>query len=95
MAQKRLTIRRNFNQKNINDVPEQSGVYVITSKRGICQWVGMAGPGRLRERLQEHLRENDVKAADLFQFRPTSSEAEARMREEEYKGRLKPKQGER
>lgn len=94
MAREKLSNPRNFNITNIDDVPEQSGVYVIKSKSGVTQWVGMAGAGRLQERLKEHLAENDIKTADQFQFRLTSSEAEARKLEDDYKKKLKPKQGE-
>ena len=92
MARKRLSNPRNFSRTNISNVPDQSGVYVIKSRNGIPQYVGKAGAGRLRERLMEHLRQGDIRAANLFQIRLASSNAEALKLEQEYKKRLKPKQ---
>jgi len=87
---KRLTNRQTFNQTNLQDVPDQSGIYLVRNKKGTCQYVGSAGAGRLAERLREHLSQRDIPAAYSFQIRTTSSENEARKLEREYKRRYRP-----
>ena len=90
MARKRLSGKKNFNQKHTDGVPEKPGVYVISSKSKVTQYVGMSG--NMQERLQDHLTKGDVKAADQFQVLPASGESEAAKLEEAYIKRLKPKQ---
>ena len=91
---KELNKPRNLNKTNLREVPAQSGIYVIRNRKGDVQWVGKAGAGRLRERLLEHFNQKDVPGAELFQFRPTTSDREAVALEKRYKKRLKPKYGE-
>jgi len=88
---KRLNKPRRFNKTNLSQVPTQSGIYVIRNRKGDVQWVGKAGPGRLQERLFEHLNQKDVSGAELFQFRKTTSDEEAKTLEKRYRERLKPK----
>ena len=90
---KRLNKPRRFNKTNLQEVPAQSGIYVIRNRKGDVQYVGKAGPKRLRERLLEHLNKKDVPGAELFQFRTTTSDKEAETLEELYRKRLKPKYG--
>ena len=90
---KRLTNRQTFNQTNLQDVPEQSGIYLIKNKKGACQYVGSAGASRLAERLTEHLNKRDIPGAHDFQIRTTASESEARTLEKQYKRRYKPRYG--
>lgn len=91
---KRLNRPRRLNKTNIQEAPAQSGIYVIRNRKGGTQWVGKAGAGRLRARLLEHLNERDIPGAELFQFRPTTSDEEAGALERRYKKSLKPKYGE-
>jgi len=90
---KRLTNRQTFNQTNLQDVPDQSGIYLVRNRKGDCQYVGSAGAGRLAERLKDHLNEGDIPGAHSFQIRTTTSENEARKLEKEYKRRYKPRYG--
>lgn len=78
--------------KNVQNVPNQSGVYVLESDSGVTQYVGMAKAGNLQKRLESHLNESDIRSADKFSFRPTSSTREAQKLEQSYIDRLDPKQ---
>ena len=90
---KRLTNRQTFNQTNLQDVPDQSGIYMVRNRRGTCQYVGSAGAGRLAERLKEHLNKRDIPGVHSFQIRTTASETEARQLERQYKRRYRPRYG--
>ena len=89
----RLTNRQTFNQTNLQDVPDQSGIYMVMSRKGVCQYVGSAGAGRLAERLKEHFQKKDIPGAYSFQIRTTTNEEEARKLEKRYKYRYGPKYG--
>ena len=91
---KRLNKPRRLSRTNLSEVPAQSGIYVIRNRKGDVQYVGKAGPGRLRERLFEHFNQNDIPGAELFQFRKTTSDEEAEKLEARYRERLRPKYGE-
>ena len=88
---KRLTNRQTFNQTNLQDVPDQSGIYLVRNRKGTCQYVGSAGASRLAERLKEHLQKRDIPGADTFQIRTAISEEEARKLERQYRGRYRPR----
>ena len=90
---KRLTNRQTFNQTNLQDVPDQSGIYMVRSRKGTCQYVGSAEAGRLAERLKEHLNKRDIPGAYSFQIRTTTSENEAKQLERQYKRRYRPTYG--
>ena len=90
---KRLTNKQTFNQTNLQDVPDQSGIYMIRNRRGTSQYVGSAGAGRLAERLKEHLTKGDIPGDHSFQIRTSSSEMEARKLESQYKPRYRPRYG--
>lgn len=90
----KLTQPRGFSMRNVQNVPNQSGVYVLESDSGVKQYVGMAKAGNLQKRLESHLNEGDIKSADKFSFRPTSSTREAQKLEQSYIDRLNPKQNE-
>ena len=65
----------------------------MRNDQGNVQYVGSAGARRLAERLKEHLRDRDIPGAEVFQYRTTRSEQEARALEDKYRKRLKPKYG--
>ena len=65
---KRLTNRQSFNQTNLQDVPDQSGIYLIRNRKGDCQYVGSAGAGRLAERLKEHLSQLASNTSAVLNF---------------------------
>lgn len=94
MANKKFTKKENFNKTNLEKVPEQSGVYKIANNTGKVQYIGMAGAGRLQERLQEHLNEKDIKGATQFQFIKTSSQREAESLEKKLIEKGNPTQNE-
>jgi len=88
---KRMGAKKPLSNKNVNDVPDQSGVYNIINRQGDVIYTGSAGAGRLRERLKEHLSQEDIPGAGQFQVRLTRSTAEAKKVEQELIKRNKPK----
>lgn len=90
----RMGSKKPFSEKNLNDVPDQSGVYNLVNRQGEIVYTGSPGAGRLRERLKEHLNQKDIPGATQFQVRPTGSTAEARKVEQELIKRNKPKYNE-
>ena len=88
---KKLSKSKRFCNKNISTVPNQSGVYVLKNPNNKIQYVGSAGAGRLKARLQEHLNQKDIPNVTYFQFRKTTSEKMARELEKKYILRLKPR----
>ena len=88
---KRMGSRKPFSEKNVSDVPDQSGVYNLVNRQGDIVYTGSAGARRLRERLKEHLDQKDIPGAAQFQVRPTKSTAEARTVEQTLIRRNKPK----
>jgi excinuclease UvrABC nuclease subunit len=70
-------------QKNLSDVPAQTGVYNLRNRKGDIIHTGLAGADRLKARLQEHLDKCDARGARSYQIRPLSSAAEA-IREYRY-----------
>jgi len=88
----RLSQPQGFSTRNVQNVPNQSGVYVLESDNGVTQYVGMAKAGNLQDRLMDHINEDDIHSADKFRFRPTSSTREAQALEQAYIDRLDPKQ---
>ena len=91
---KRMGSKKPFSEKNVNDVPDQSGVYNLVNRQGDIVYIGSAGARRLRERLKEHLDQEDIPGAASFQVRLTKSTAEARKVEQELIKRNKPKYNE-
>ena len=81
-----------LSQKNLRDVPKQSGVYNLRNRKGDVVYTGSAGVSRLRERLQEHLGNRDVRGAKSYQIRPLSSTAEARRVEKALIERNRPRE---
>lgn len=74
----RFSKKNKLNKTNVvNDVPDRSGVYKVYNQNGDLKYIGSAGGGRLKERLQEHLNEKDIRGADNFQFITTTSKREA------------------
>lgn len=94
MMADRLTRPRSFSRRNVQQVPNQSGIYILESDSGVVQYVGMAKAGNLQKRLENHLTEDDIRSADKFSFRTTSSTIEAQKLERSYIDRLNPKQNE-
>jgi excinuclease UvrABC nuclease subunit len=92
MANKRMSKTAPLSERNLTNVPEQSGVYNLKNQKGEIIYTGSAGAGRLKARLQEHLRNSDVRGARKFQVRPLSSTAEARRVEEALIKRHKPRE---
>jgi len=91
MANK-MTQLKSFSARNVQNVPNQSGVYEIQSDSGVSQYVGMAKAGNLQDRLMDHINKGDISSDDKFRFRPTSSTREAQQLEQTYIDKLNPKQ---
>ncbi|MCH8063729.1 MAG: GIY-YIG nuclease family protein [Chloroflexi bacterium] len=92
---KRMGETKVLSTRNLEDVPEQSGVYNLINQKGEIIYTGSAGAGRLRARLEEHLSSGDVRGARKFQTRPLSSTAEARRVEAALIERNKPRENKR
>lgn len=85
----RLTRKLRPTERNLDAVPNQSGVYIL--HRGTTsRYVGSAGAGRLRSRVKQQLGQK--RGITSIQYRTTSSETEARALEKKYRDRLNPKQ---
>jgi len=85
----RLTPKMRPTEATLDDIPNQSGVYVLHRGQK-SKYVGRAGAGRLRKRIEEQLQQK--RGITTIQYRPTSSEGEARRLEERYRQRLNPRQ---
>jgi excinuclease UvrABC nuclease subunit len=85
----KLTKKLRPTEKNLGEVPKQSGVYILHRGQK-SKYVGSAGAGRLPQRIRQQL--NQKRGITSFQYRPTTSEREARKLEEKYRDRLNPKQ---
>lgn len=85
----RLTPKMRPTEGNLTDIPNQSGVYVLHRGQK-SKYVGSAGAGRLRKRIEEQLQQK--RGITSVQYRPTTSEKEARRLEEQYRQRLNPRQ---
>jgi excinuclease UvrABC nuclease subunit len=88
---KRMGRRGPISKKNIQDVPDQSGVYNLINRNGDVVYTGSAGAGRLKNRLAEHLTSGDIPGATHFQTRTTSSTREARNVEKQLIKRNQPR----
>ncbi len=89
MTQKRLTSKRRATEPNLENVPNQSGVYALHRKSGSV-YVGSAAAGRLQERVREQV--DTKRGVTSFQYRATTSTSEARRLEGKYRDRLNPGQ---
>ena len=91
----RMGARKPLSDKNLDDVPDQSGVYNLINRQGDIVYTGSAGAGRLRVRLKEHVNQKDIPGATKFQIRPTRSTPEARRVEQRLIKRNKPRHNDR
>ncbi len=84
---KRLTKKLRLTAKNLEDIPKQSGVYIL-HRGSKSRYVGRARAGRLRDRIRQQL--NQKRGITSFQYRATHSTREAQKLESKYKERLNP-----
>lgn len=87
----KLTSKKRFTESNVDNVPNQSGAYILWRKSGV-PYIGSAAAGRLQDRLKEHLKQKDKRGVTSFQYKPTVSTKEARKWEKYYRDKLNPKQ---
>jgi len=85
----RMSSKVSTSENNLSKTPTQSGVYVL-HRGSKSRYVGSAGAGRLQKRIRQQL--NHKRGVTSFQFRPTTSEREARKLEKQYRDRINPKQ---
>lgn len=85
----RLSQTKRVTEKNLSAVPNQSGAYVLNRRSG-SKYVGSAGAGRLQQRIKQQV--SNKRGITSFRYRPTTSEAEARRLEAQYRDRLNPSQ---
>ena len=76
----RMSDKKRATENNISKVPNQSGVYIL-HRGSKSKYVGSAGAGRLQDRIEQQL--DQKRSITSFQYRPTSSEAEARRLEKQ------------
>jgi len=89
----RKTVR--FTQSGVEKLPnDKPVVYRIQTEGGKTNYVGVAGRGRVQERLQEHLGAGKIPGAKL-QIQQISSIQEAEKAEARIIARTKPKYNER
>lgn len=86
---KKLTKKIRPTTKNMDKIPNQSGVYIL-HRGNKSKYVGSAGASRLQQRIKQQL--NQKRGITTIQFRPTSSTKEARKLEKKYRDRINPKQ---
>jgi len=86
---KRLGGEKGFTKTNIEKVPDHTGIYVIKSKGGQTQYVGVSQ--KVRTRLAQHLSQRDIPGAHNFQTRSLRSIKQAENLEGDYIKRHKPK----
>ena len=91
MGSKKMSKAKPFSKKNLGTVPDQSGIYELLNRNGGVNYVGRAGAGRLRERLEEHLNSGDIPGSSQFRYRPTTGTAEATKLEKQYIKKENPK----
>jgi len=89
---KRLSRPKQFNEGNINEVPNQSGAYVLWRKRGRKPYIGMAEAGNLRKRVKQHFVKKDKRFVTRFSVLPTQSTREAEKKEARLRDKLNPEQ---
>lgn len=89
---KKMGKTKGLSKRNVQDVPNQSGVYNLKNRKGEIIYTGSAGAGRLKSRLEEHLSGGNVRSAKKIQTRPLSSTAEARRVEAALIKRNKPRE---
>ena len=89
---KKMGKTKGLSKRNLENVPDQSGVYTLISRQGEIIYTGLAGAGRLKSRLNEHPSSGDVRGATKFQIRPMSSTAEAKRVEAALIKRNKPRE---
>lgn len=85
----KLTKKLRPTESNLEAIPKQSGVYILHRGQK-SKYVGSAGTRRLLQRIKQQL--NQKRGITSFQYRPTSSEREARNLEKKYRDRLNPEQ---
>lgn len=85
----KLTKKIRPTEKNLEKIPNQSGVYLLYEGNK-PPYVGSAGGGRLQERIREQLKKK--RRITTIRYKPTSSKREARKCEEKYREKYNPKQ---
>jgi len=85
----RMTAKKRVSDTNLSKVPNQSGVYILY-RGSKSKYVGSAGAGRLQDRIKQQVE--NKRSVTSFQYRPTTSEREARSLEAQYRDRLNPEQ---
>ena len=89
MVEKRLGTPRRWSETNIKGAPNSAGIYVVKSKRGAAQYVGMSS--NIRTRLKQHLTQESIPNASTYQTRTCRSSRRAANLERDYIKRYKPK----
>lgn len=72
-----------WTKKNIDNTPNICGVYILrrsTMVEGIL-YIGMAGDGRLKERILEHFSSKDIPGVNFFDWYETNTERDASVLE--------------
>ena len=86
---RRMTSKQRVSDGNLSKIPKQSGVYIL-HRGSKSKYVGSAGAGRLQDRVKQQV--DTKRGITSLQYRSTTSEAEARKLEKQYRDRLNPEQ---
>ena len=87
----RLGQPKPFTKKTVEDLPNSNPSLYVLERQGKPIYAGVAKRGRLQDRLQEHMDQNDVPGATRVRVRPTSSIDEAKVAEKDFIRREKPR----
>jgi len=85
----RMSSKRRVTENNLSKMPKQSGAYILY-RGSKSKYIGSAGARRLKDRIEQQVSQK--RGITSFQYRPTTSEREARSLEAQYRDRLNPKQ---
>jgi excinuclease ABC subunit C len=80
--------RRGFSNKNVENVKKGPGVYKLFNNYGSLTYVGKAK--NLKERLQQHLNEDDIPNIPQFEVKHTETTREVERMEKNIIQRSKP-----
>lgn len=80
--------RKGFSAKNVESVKKDPGVYKLFNNQGSLTYVGKAK--NLKERLQQHLNEDDIPNIRQFDVKHTETTREAERLEKNIIQRSKP-----
>jgi len=86
----RLSKKIRPTEKNLSEIPNQSGAYLLFKGLKKPPYAWSAGAGRLQKRIREQIKKK--RGITTIRYKPTKREREARKWEEKYRKKYNPKQ---